>query len=147
MKITHLQESVSKHRSKSYNSLKHYIAKIILLAQDEDELILPSSRQLARVIGYSKTTVAQHLLTLEDEEWIDKKSWGPRPIQQFYVASASRTRANKFNDFYLLSPSKKQKVLKLQTRIASRGQKLTEQEHQQQIARLQAIGRRWGAVN
>ncbi len=147
MQLSHIQQTLGQHRSKSYNSLKHYICKIILLADAEQDLIVPSSRELARVTGYSKTVVAKHLLTLQEEQWIDKKSWGDRPIQQFYVASASRERANKFNDFYILRPSKKAKILKLTGRIAKRGQELKIQERQQQITRLQAFGGKVGAAN
>jgi DNA-binding transcriptional MocR family regulator len=100
LKLGQLPQSKPTKNTKSFNSLKHYIANMVLFAEDEEDLILPSIRHLAEQTGFSKTVVARHLFTLIDNEWIEQKRWGNSPRECFYIATLSFDRAKKFKEFY-----------------------------------------------
>lgn len=121
---------------KSLNKLKHYIANMILFAGYDDDLILPPTRELARITGYSKTVVGRNMLRLIDDNWIVKKKWGNHPRQCVYVASVDPIEAKRFKNFYLLPASKKRKILNMAARVTKRGQKLiAAQEVKQNVIR------------
>ena len=100
---------VTKH--KAYNEVKHYISNQILLM---DGKYLPSVRDLAQVIGASKSAIGKVLLTLcEEDRWLDRISDGNSPRNTIYKIIATSSQASDFKGYYLMLPRNKKKFRKM----------------------------------
>lgn len=125
-KIGQIPQHKPQKNTKSFNGLRHYIANTVLFAECEEDLILPSTRELAEIIGYSKALVSRHFFDLEELGWVEKKKWGDHPRQCLYLAVVSREKAERFKNYYLLHPAKKQRLLKIARRIDKSLQRVGE---------------------
>lgn len=102
-----LQSNYSLNTNTNYNLLKHYISKLVLMAETEQDLILPSYKKLSKILNISKSSIERAILKIEkNEKWIVKMKVSDTPRGTFYKITATPEQIKLYQDDLLFKTQK-----------------------------------------
>ena len=109
--------NVTVTRRRAYDQVKHYIANLILLCNEDR---VPPTRVLAEDLQISNSSVSRVLLQLCDEDnWLEKIDRGS-PRNSYYKIIADWDQCEAFKNYFLLPSRKKRKFKKMVKQVGQK---------------------------